>query len=497
MAQWPRRAVVDIGSNSVRLVIFSGPPRVPIAITNEKALCGLGDREPGTGDLRADAMERSLSTLRRFRELIDAEGPETLDVFATAAVRDAPNGAQFLSEIESIGFEPRLISGEEEARLAGLGIFSSAPEIVREGRPAIGGDLGGGSLELSQLGGPNGDIANLVSLPIGSLRMLSEFGEDRAAAETAVQSHFDRQAWLTSMTDPRLYVVGGSWRAIARVGMFQAEHDLPILDHFTMSADQALEVCRFVEEIDPEVLASINGVQKKRVPTLPMAAIALRTLIKHTQAREVVVSACGVREGLLFDRLSQEQRDEDPLMALAADLADRLGGGRRPKASTVSHFLAPIFDEGPKERRVRDAAAMLIRSGNMAHPDRRAVHAGANIMAAPFLGVDHVDRTLLAVMVVSRFASSLSKSKSVIPLRLLTDEQRTYGIRVGYAHRLAASLRTPLYRKDSGFQLKRTEDTLTLVVQKRVADFVAEAGVRDFERLAEELQLTPEIRRTS
>ena len=493
MPQWPRRAVVDIGSNSVRLVIFSGPPRVPIPITNEKALCGLGDREPDTGNLRADAMERALSTLRRFRALIDTEGPETLDVFATAAVRDAPNGKSFLRGIEAIGFDPRLLSGKEEARLAGLGILCSAPEIIRDGEPALGGDLGGGSLELSVLGGPRADIGELVSLPIGALRMLSEYGQDRAGAAAAAEEHFSQLPWLSELGAPSLFIVGGSWRAIARVGMYQAEHELPILDHFTMTADQAQEVCHFVEVSSPELIGNINGVQKKRVPTLPMAAITLRKLIERSNAKQVVVSACGVREGLLFDRLPSTLRSEEPLFALSNDMAERLSGGRKPKSHAVASFIDPLFHEDERHRRVRHAASILIRTGNMSHPDRRAIHAGATVMAAPLLGVDHIERTLLAAMVASRFASSLSKLEDVVPLGLLSDDLRTYGVRVGYAHRLAASLRTPLYRKDSGFQLQRTETHLRLSVSRRVADFVAEAGVKDFERLAEAFKLQPEI----
>lgn len=493
MPHWPRRAVVDIGSNSVRLVIFSGPPRVPVTITNEKALCGLGDRHPDTGNLRADAMERALAILRRFRVLIETEAPETLEVFATAAVRDAPNGEGFLQAIRKIGFAPRLLPGDEEARLAGLGILCSAPEILREGCPAIGGDLGGGSLDMSLLGGEAGDVTETTSLPIGSLRMLMEFGDDHDAACRLARNHFSAMPWLRSLNEPRLYVVGGSWRAIARVAMHQAEHPVPILDHFTMSADQALEVCRLVEETAPEDLGKISGVQKKRIPTLPMAAIVLRELINHAEASDVCVSACGVREGLLFDRLPGTLRETEPLFALADDLADRHSGGRKPRASAVCKFVDPLFDDSQAMRRLRVAAAKMIRMGNLAHPDRRSAHAAATIMAAPFLGIDHLERGLLTVMVKSRFQGPIAKSDPIVPLDLIDDEHMDYGVRVGLAHRLAASLRMPLFQEDSGFRIERQEDRITLHVDDTVADFVAETAVKDFDKLATAFSLPGEI----
>jgi exopolyphosphatase/guanosine-5'-triphosphate,3'-diphosphate pyrophosphatase len=485
MTHYPRRAVVDIGSNSVRLVIFSGPPRVPIAITNEKALCGLGDRDPDTGDLRDEAMERALRTLRRFRAVIESEEPETQEVFATAAVRDAPNGKRFLQQIKEIGFAPRLIAGEEEARLAGLGILCSAPEIKRERMPAIGGDLGGGSLELSLLGGPGEEVDHMVSLPIGSLKMQTDFGDDIKAGHKAVEEHFAGLPWIAESRTPQIYVVGGSWRAIARVAMARAEWPVPMLDHYTMETDQALEVCAFVEKSDPDDLSEISGVQKKRAPVLPMAAMVLRTLIETAGPERVVVSSCGVREGLLFDRLPARLRSQEPINAMAEDLAERLAGGRRPDGRAVCNLVDPLFFDGPALQRLRFAAALMIRAGNMTHPDRRAEHAAATIMATPFLGIDHKERTMLALMMKARFNGSIGKSDETIPLRVLDEDQIAYAVRVGYAHRLAAALRTPLYNRHSGFSLHREADVIELRVEEQVRDLVVETGLKDLERMAE------------
>lgn len=493
VGQAARSAVVDIGSNSVRLVIFSGTPRVPVTITNEKALCGLGDRDPDTGNLRVEAMDRALLTLRRFVHVLDQEQPATLEVFATAAVRDAPNGQDFLRQIHTIGLRPRLITGEEEARLAGLGILCSAPEIVRENLVAIGGDLGGGSLELSLLGGPEADVDKMISLPVGSLRLFTEFGDDRLSADEYLDDQYSKADWLTSLNQTHLYIVGGAWRAIARVGMWLVEHPLSILDHYSMSADQAKEVCRFVEAATEEQLSKIKGVQKKRIPTLPMAAMALRKLIDKSSAERVVVSSCGVREGLLFDRLPLPIRREEPLFSLAKELSKSNTGGRLPSVEAVMKFVDPLFQDDPAMRRLRQAAAMMIRMANTSHPDERANHAAAIIMAGAFVGIDHVERAILASMVKCRFGGSLSKSDTIVPTSVMSHEQMDYASRVGKAHRLAASLRTPLYRRRPGFSLSVSIDAIQLRVSESVRDVVVEQALKDLSRLADSFGVAYEI----
>ncbi|MEE4208665.1 MAG: Ppx/GppA family phosphatase [Parvularcula sp.] len=493
--RWPRRAVVDIGSNSVRLVIFTGPPRVPLAMTNEKALCGLGDREPETGNLRPDAVERALQTLRRFKAVIDSEEPETLDVFATAAAREAPNGPQFLAEIEAIGLQPKVISGEEEARLAGLGILCSAPEIIREKTAAIGGDLGGGSLELSLLGaGGPGGVSKMVSLPAGSLRLKSDYGDDRKAAQKGIDKMLQDLPWLIENETNSLYVVGGSWRAIARVGMFLAEHPVPILDHYTMTAEQMLDVCRYVVDADPEDLGKISGVQKKRVPTLPMAAIVLRRLIELSSVERVVISSCGVREGILFDRLPARLQRAEPLFALAEDWADRLGAGRPVKPEAVRLFTDPLFDDDGTMQRLRYAAAIMIRTGNMSHPDERADHAAAVVMSTPFLGIDHIERSILALMMKARFGGSVTKAGGNVPLDVLSEKDILYAERVGLAHRFASSLRLPMFLKRSGFTLSKDDGKIVLSHEQGVADLVVETAVKDLEKLAASFDCKAEIR---
>lgn len=493
-SRWPRRAVVDIGSNSVRLVIFSGPPRSPISIINEKVLCGLGDRDPVTGALKPEPFERAIATLQRFRAILDTEETQTEDVVATAAVRDASNGPEFLAAAKQAGFDVRLISGDEEARLAGLGILCSAHEIAQDNRPALGGDLGGGSLELSRLGGADGArVHDTVSLPVGALRMLSEHGGNLCEVERVAQHAFAGIDWLQRTHFKNLYIVGGSWRALARISIERSRHPIPVLDHYTVDRGSMLETCRYAEIEDAEIIGKISGVQKKRVPTLPGAAVVLRCLIDHTRVENVIVSACGVREGLLFDRLTEQERQSDPLFTLAEDFAQRAEGGRIPDPVAISAFLDPLFDESPSYRRLRVTAAQMIRGASLAHPEQRAQHAASLAMATPFLGLDHKERTLLALMMLARFGGTMTKDARSLPLSLLDAEDMTYAYRVGCAHRLAAALNRPMFYQNPGFALRRSETSLTLEIAAEAADLFAEAALKEFDRLADAFGLQPEV----
>ncbi|MEO1042899.1 MAG: hypothetical protein AAFX52_11460 [Pseudomonadota bacterium] len=492
--RWPRRAVVDIGSNSVRLVIFSGPPRAPISIVNEKVLCGLGDRDRATGELRLEPFERAIATLKRFRGILDAEEIQTEDVVATAAVRDAPNSADFLDAARDAGFDVRLISGDEEARLAGLGILCSAHEIARDGHPALGGDLGGGSLELSRLGGPDGvKVHETVSLPVGALRMLTDHHGDLALVQDVARTSFQRVAWLQRPDFRSLYIVGGSWRALARISIQRNNHPISVLDHYTVDREEMLETCRYTELEGAETISKISGVQKKRVPTLPGAAVVLRCLIEQASIERVVVSACGVREGLLFDRLSERERSGDPLHALAQDLAGRSEGGRIPDPHFVTSFLDPLFGEPPSMRRLRFTAAQMIRGASLAHPEQRARHASSLVMASPFLGINHRERTILAVMMLARFGGSISKDGGDLPLSLLDNDDLTHAVQVGYAHRLVSALNRPMFSANSGFALEKHAGALRLMIQPGVTDLFAEAALKEFDRLADAFDLQPEV----
>src|SRR6201994_679831 len=175
-------AVIDIGSNSVRLVVYEGLARAPTALFNEKALCGLGREVQTTGLLAADAVEKALTALRRFRALCRVQKVGRVYAIATAACRDASNGPEFIAKAEKIcGCTIEILTGQEEARYSALGVISGIHKP-----DGIVGDLGGGSLELIDVHGHQ--VRGGVTLPLGSLALQDLSHKSLKRAERIVKN---------------------------------------------------------------------------------------------------------------------------------------------------------------------------------------------------------------------------------------------------------------------------------------------------------------------
>lgn len=437
-----RRAVVDIGSNSVRLVIYEGPPRCPVSVFNEKMLCGLGSREKDTGLLRSEAVEGALSVLSRFSGILRVVQPDETHVFATAAVREAPNGASFLASVQQLGLSPRLLSGEEEAEMAALGILSCTPALVNGTERAIAGDIGGGSLELSVLAPDQPSrVGERISLPLGALRLQSDWGEDRTGARAHIDSVVESVRWLSGQSDRKLYAVGGAWRALARIEMLHDQYPIDILDGYYIPAKKALRLCEIVSHQSVRSLESIPGGQRRRAPTLPFAAMVLSAVIHRSGVAGFEISASGVREGILFDALDPETKKLDPLMSLSAHARAMHGAVLAPDpADTVPRITEALGYISDEVHRWLKAAAILVNVSTPLQPDARASHAARLPMSLPLRGISHAGRLFLAVTVGTRHGADEEELSECVPLSLLEDDLRTTARAAGLAFRFLAAL---------------------------------------------------------
>src|ERR1700746_1891061 len=197
----PPIAVIDIGSNSVRLVIYEGLTRAPTPIFNEKLLAGLGRQVQTTGLLAQDAMNTALAALRRFRALCDLLHVRRMWAIATAACRDARNGHIFIAEAERICRTPiEILSGKREAHLTALGVVSGIH------RPdGIVGDLGGGSLGL--VGLPGAAAASGMTLPLGGLALQDISAKSIKRAEKFVKDELSDVRFLREAEGRTFYAV--------------------------------------------------------------------------------------------------------------------------------------------------------------------------------------------------------------------------------------------------------------------------------------------------
>ena len=275
-------AVIDIGSNSVRLVVFSGRSRVPSPIFNEKLMCGLGAEVGRTGKMGSEAIKMALSTLRRFKALCEQMQVADIRIVATAAVRDAKNGLKFVERVKrETGFKIEIIDGGEEGRLSALGVLAGQPDAH-----GIVGDLGGGSLELAQVSG--GEVLKTISLPLGPLRLISRFGANQRKIRTFLREQFTSIDWLGGIKDQNLYMVGGAWRNIAKLMMREKSHPLPILHGYTCKRRELAGYCKRLSHLDPNNIPFKSEIPSARQHVLPVAAIILQDLLNAMKAKKGV-----------------------------------------------------------------------------------------------------------------------------------------------------------------------------------------------------------------
>lgn len=426
-----RQAVIDIGSNSVRLVIYDGPRRAPMPICNEKALCGLGRDMTAGGGLNPAAAEYALATLRRFSSLIDQHGRPPTRVIATAAVREAKDGAAFIAEIKRLGFAAEIIDGAEEARLAALGVVSCEPEAS-----GLVGDMGGGSLEL--IGLDRGAVGSAASLSLGALRLMQASAGKIADAPMLIEAALDAIPWLNSGGFSTLYSVGGAWRALARIHMRIRSYPLSVLHNYEFSKAEAIEICDLVAKQSRRSLLEIPGLPHRRIDTLPFASLVFKSVLKRCGAERVVTSAAGVREGLLYDTLTTEEKALDPLFEGARFFAARLSP-EPDFGDAVAKLTSGLFpQETAGERRIRLATSMLADIGAYFHPDHRGKQAYETALHGPFYALTHRERVAIAVSLFCRHAGKPPPDDEI--LGLLSPEERVRANRLGLAMRFCAAL---------------------------------------------------------
>jgi exopolyphosphatase/guanosine-5'-triphosphate,3'-diphosphate pyrophosphatase len=384
-------AIIDIGSNSVRLVVYAGPPRIPTPIFNEKVLAGLGSGLERSDRLAKEPRRRALAALSRFKLLIDHMKVKQRRVVATAAIRDAADGPEFVGELTRIGLDCEILGAEAEAHLAGEGVLSGIP-----GANGVVGDLGGGSLEL--VGVAKGATSTGISLPLGVLR-LDPSADGERAARKILRCGLDGTDLRQRAKGRSFYMVGGSWRALARIDMLATDFPLPITHQYRMKPGRARELRKLAQSGDGRWM---KLVAPARLASSPVAAMMLDLLVQELAPSQLVVSTYGIREGLLFDSLSDSERGKDPLIEEARDA----GGGEHrfgQHGDLLDEWIAPLFDDAPEMRRLRLAACLLADVAWQANPGFRADRAIEMALHGNWVAIDAAGRVILAQALGSTF----------------------------------------------------------------------------------------------
>ena len=475
----PPIAVIDIGSNSVRLVVFEGLTRSPTELFNEKALCGLGREVQSTGLLAADAVQQALHTLKRFHALCETMGVKKTLAIATAACRDAKNGPAFIKLAERIiKVDIDVLSGAREAELTALGVISGVHRA-----DGVVGDLGGGSLELVDVRGTR--VRQGLTRPLGGLALADISSKSLKKAEKFVRKNLSGLPVLKGCEDRSFYAVGGTWRSLARLHMWQTGYPLHVMHGYAIPADDALEFARLVHRVDVDTLSNIDVVNSARRPLLPYAALVLEYILRLGKPRQVVFSALGVREGLLYALLKNKEKEKDALIEAARHLNQLRSRSPRHGEELIEWtdrlMLTSGLDETGEERRLRHAACLLADIGWRAHPDYRGEQSLNVIAHAGFSGIDHPGRAYLALSIFFRHVGLVMDDELSPRLRELAstrmlDRARVLGAALRLAYVVSAAL--PGVLGETPLAVERHRLTLRLP-----GKFAALAGERILSRL--------------
>ncbi len=480
-------AVIDIGSNSVRLVVFDGPTRVPLPKFNEKVLCGLGQDLGHSRLLGQDAMDRAMAALRRYTMLVNQMGVERVLVAATAAVREADNGSEFVADVEQeCDLNVQVLSGKQEARYAGLGVLSGMPYAR-----GLVGDLGGGSLELVRV--EDHKIGNTVTLPLGALR-LSRMGMTDTELVAYLKEQFSQVDWLSDLAGQNFYVVGGAWRTLARYHISQTGHSLNIIHNYKLPHAKMRSMVQEVISLSEEELGAVPLVANTRVGTMRTAAIIMDQLFDVIEPKSVIFSANGLREGMLYSELKKPERKRDPLLETCRDMAAREGRFAEHGEEIYGWMREAFSHITDKGQRLALAAATLSDIAWTMNSDYRAPQAFRRIFRAPFSGIGHKGRAIVALAVYARYRGNLNGNAPEDGLALVSEEERGHALSLGLALRLSHSVSGGTIGILPQTMLKKEPGRIVLCLPEELSVLAGIHVERRLDALAQSLGRDPEIR---
>lgn len=479
----PDRAVIDIGSNTVRLVVYSGPSRAPNVWLNEKVTARLGRDLAETGMIPQEAEDMALNGLRRFSAIVQDLGVHDIATVATAASRDAGNGPDFIKKVRSLGLYPQVLSGKEEARAAAFGVVGAFP-----GAKGVVADLGGGSLELVAI--ENGQCHEAVSLPLGTLRLPALQANGASSFNSAVKAELHNASWAKSQSGP-LYLVGGTWRAMASFAMHKAKYPLSDPQAFCLTREEAERIARRLAKADPEKLTNISGISSSRAAGLPHAAAMLRVILREFAPESLVISAWGLREGLLFDRLKDVAREQDPLLSAVQHFTTPRGADITDATLMAAWTADAVDGRNRGSERIRLSAVLLTQAAAHIEPNMRLSHSVDWALEKRWVGLDHTGRAMIA----QALRASCASPKIVDAyLRMASEKQLHRASAWGLANRLCRKIGGGTRSSMSGSSLRRSDEKLVLTFAKDRAFLMAESVEVELASLAEWLGLHHEMR---
>lgn len=430
--------VIDIGSNSIRLVVYDDLSRAPFPRFNEKAFCALGEGLDDSGRLSAKAIDRAIHAIVRFHAIATAMKVRRIDVFATEATRRAKNGEALVDAIrDKTGLETRVLTGEEEATFTSFGVISGFFQPN-----GLVGDIGGGSLEVAEVVGDHVGERK-ASMPLGALPVKKMVEEDPDKAKKTIDAIL-QESLPPLLTEPVFYAIGGGWRALARVHIAMNKLPVSVVHGYEIPTDEARGLAKKIARMSEEEVAALPDVPGRRIETLPAAALVMSRVLKSLKPETVVFSAYGLREGWLYCQLDKEEQYRDPLLEGAQAIG--LPMARVPEFSAaLGRWTDDLFPgETQSDRRLRLAVCALTDMSWRDHTKVRATDSFLRLLQFPFIGITHPERAFLAVAILARYGGRIDETVTAATDDLLSPNElkraEILGRALLLAHRFSASV---------------------------------------------------------
>lgn len=481
-----RVGVVDVGSNSIRMVVFDGAARSPAYFYNEKVMAGLGQGLASTGMLNPDGALRGMAALKRFAVLADSMGIKPLTCVATAAVREAKDGPAFRKAVEKeTGLKLWVIDGEEEARLSAQGVLLGWPEAR-----GLVCDIGGNSMELAEVA--DGKVGRRITTPLGPFRLQQVKGGESGLREH-IRKIMEEAAEKLGRGHEQIYLVGGSWRAIGRLDMVRSDYPMTVLHEYRMTPEAVVQTVKWIGGKTIAEMRSATGISQSRMELVPLASLVLKQLVESLQPKSLAVSSYGIREGLLYEQMPESLRLRDPLIE-AARFSERQMARMPGFGKKLYQFLQPLFAKAPPERdRLIRAACLLHDTTWRTHPDYRADACFDNVTRANMAALSHPERVFLGLSLLHRYKNSHANSPMAPLFALLSADEIRDAEVLGKAMRFGAMFSVKDPAEAGELQLHPKKKVLELRLTKTGRALMGEVAEARFRALAAALEVEPVI----
>ena len=479
-------AVIDIGSNSIRLVIYASGGRYPFPLFNERSNCRLGEGLGEDAVLQPERIQVALAALSRFAQIMSAMKVSTVHAVATAAVRRAVNSVEFTGPAEAIIGKPiQVLSQIEEAHFVSRGLTLNIPDAS-----GLVADLGGGSLEVVKL--DQGAVQNSTSFNFGHLSTVSQ---------DEITDAFASVPWLGAGQPGRIYGVGGSFRALGLAYIEQTGYPLSVLHGLRIQGDEANNLLAAFCRESPDM----SGVPLGRQKTMSTAALIMWNLLRESSAKQIVVSGTSIRDGLIADRELGAGDRADFLQVVCQEISrtsHRFAGV--PEA--LMALLRPLFtareDRDPdmvaqdrqRFERLLEAACYLSDMCWNEHEDVRGGLGARRVLGLPVNCITHKERVWLAVAIYHRYVGRKTNMSRPHELSfILSRRRRAEATTIGLGLRFALTFSGGTSNSLEKLRFTNDGKRLTLHVDPSCAALVDSHTLRRFQQLAQSANLVPEI----